>query len=233
MRTIAAIFFLLVARASAIAEGDLQFTLNGKTYLTHNAQAIVETKRGKTRIHIAVKDVTEKFMLMLTAELTPGQELSPLQLTTENSTLSVSLRTKQGTFAVMPHTQLAPITEHTYTERVLVETSELEDDMHVAPSLTGVRPKRKKIRSEYRKVKPRWHTMSKEDRLKHGEGVIVNSAFKDALFMLSLQPVVSAGKVVSLDGTFGGTGRLGRGMSGNEIKPIQNGSFRVRVQYAP
>jgi hypothetical protein len=172
-------------------------------------------------------------MLMLTAELKPGQELTPLQLTTEDSTLSVSLRTKQGTFAVMPHTQLAPITEHMYSERVEVETNETEDDPHAAPSHSGRRQKRKKIRAEYRRVKPRWHTMSKEDRIKHGEGVIVNSAFKDALFMLSLQPVVLGGKLVSLDGTFGGTGRLGHGISGNEIKPIQNGSFKVKVQYVP
>lgn len=233
MTRFAVIFFSLMAGVSALAEGELQFTLNGRKYTTQNAQAIVETKRGKTRIYIAVKDVTEKFMLMLTAELTPGQELKPLQLTTEDSALSVSLRTKQGTFAVMPHTQLAPITDQTYSERVAVETNETEDDPQATHSHNGLRRKRKKIRSEYRRVKPRWHTMSREERIKHGEGVIINSAFKDALFMLSLQPVISGGKVVSLDGTFGGTGRLAQGISGHEIKPIQNGSFKVKVQYVP
>lgn len=233
MKLAALIFFLCIAHVAALAEGELQFTLNGKKYSTQNAQAIVESKRGKTRIHIAVKDVTEKFMLYVSAEIQPGDELKPLQLTTEDSTLTVSLRTKQGTFAVMPHIQLAPVTDLTYSEQVQVETSEMEDDPHATPhEHTGARKKRKKIRTEYRRVKPKWHTMSKADRIKHGEGIIENGAFRDSLFLLKLQPVVAGGKLVSLDGTFGGTGRLARGMSG-DIKPIQNGNFRVKVTYVP
>ncbi len=238
MRFTAAIFLLLSPALAALNLGELQFVIGGKKYNTTHAQGIITTKNGRVRIHIAVKDIDSRFMLVLTADVAKGEETKPLTLTTQDSALGVTLRTMQGSMAVLPHQQLAQINDLTYTERVQVETDQLEQvpEEHGRHGHSHGRLEkkfRKKIRSEYRKVRPRWHTMSAKERLATGEGVIENGAFRDAFLSLQLIPVVSGGKVVSYDGSFAGSGRFSKSISGAEIKPIQGGVFSVKVQSVP
>lgn len=238
MRIFAAIFVLLTPALQALNLGELQFVIGGKRYSTTSAQGAIVVKNGRARIHIAVKDTTARFMLILTADVAKGEEIKPLTLTTHDSALSVSLRTMQGSMAVLPHQQLARINDLTYTERVEVQTDELEEvpeqpGRHHEGHGKHEKKFRKKIRSEYRKVRPRWHTMSIKDRLATGEGVIENGAFRDSFLSLQLIPVVSGGKVVSYDGSFGGSGRFSKSISGAEQKAIQGGAFSVRVQNVP
>ena len=86
------------------------------------------------------------------------------------------------------------------------------------------------MKSEYHRVKPRWHEMSRADRLKHGEGVIQNNSFRNTFFALRLVPVLSQGQVVSYTGTFSGAGRFSNSISGGEIRPVERGEFHIKVE---
>ena len=236
MRFWATVLLFCTPALWALNQGELQFVVGGKKYTTTNAQGAITTKNGRVRIHIAVKDVEARFMLVLTADVAKGEETKPLSLTTQDSSLGISLRTAQGSMAVLPHQQLAQVNDLIYVERVQVETGELEE----IPEEHGrhghgksERKFRKKIRSEYRKVRPRWHTMSAKERLATGEGVIENGAFRDSFLSLQLVPVVSGGKVMSYDGSFSGSGRFSKSISGAEQKPIQGGIFSVKVHNVP
>lgn len=237
MRFFAVISFLSFSGIHALNPGELQFTVGNKNFSTVNAQSAIMVKNGRVRILIAVKDSTAKFMLIITADVDSGDEKKPLILTTEDSTLSLTLRTLQGSLAILPHRQLARSADLTYTQRVDVQTDELEVEPHSLLKQTGDKHQslrqRKKVRVEYRKVRPAWQTMSKKDRLATGEGVIQNGAFRDTFFSLQLTPVISGGKVVSLAGGFAGNGRFSASVSGAELKPIRSGIFNVKVQYAP
>lgn len=222
-------------------QGDLGFSIGGAQYDTRNAQAVVKNLSGKKRLMIAVKDVESRFMLVLTADVNDGEELQPMNLNTQDSTLTFSLRTRRGVLAVMPQVQLVkPDAQMTYVERTERETGELED----APEPEGIvrndehrkeqkqRHKRKKIRAEYRRVKPKWHTMTKKERLQNGEGVVRNNSFRDTFFAVQLVPVVTAGKVVAYTGTFSGAGRFSGSVTGSDIQSIHNGKFHVKVENA-
>lgn len=225
---------------SALDQGELKFSLGNKNYATQHAQGLIQVKGGKARIHIAVKDVNAHFMLVFTADVQPGWEKQILNLNTEDSSLNVAVRTRAGTFAVTPHTQLAKAdTQLTYTERADTETEQLEDEpeeKNLGQSVTSrrdhVAKKRRKFKSEYRRVKPKWHNMPKSERIKTGEGVISNNSFRDTYFALRLVPVLSQGKVVSYTGSFSGAGRFSSSVSGADVKTIQNGVFHVRVENA-
>lgn len=240
MRLFVIVFYSLLSSAWALGEGDLQFTLAGKTYKTQNAAALVSTKNGKSRIVIAVKDISQRFLLMMTADVVAGRETQALSLNSVDAEIAVTLRTQQGAFALLPQQQLAKETNLTYSERVEIVTGELEDeaesDADTADRLHGrhrEKRKRKKIRSEYRRIKPAWTNMSRSDRLNSGAGVIENGAFRDTHFTLQLTPNVVNGKVVSYQGSFAGSGRFARANSSGEIKSISGGSFHVRVEHAP
>lgn len=218
----------------SLDQGELQFAVGGKQYHTTQAQGMVQPIKGKSRIMIAVKDATARFMLILTADVDSGQEKLPLFLNTADSSLTATLKTRQGALAVMPQVQLARVDPRIeYVEVTHVETGETEDDPedHVRHSNQGhQRKKRKKLRAEYRRVKPRWHTMDKKERLKSGEGIIENHTFRDTYFTLQLVPVISGGKVVSYTGNFSGTGRYSGSVSGAEVRSISNGAFNVKVE---
>ncbi|MFZ5627498.1 MAG: hypothetical protein ACOY5B_00100 [Spirochaetota bacterium] len=224
--------------AFALPEGELHFSIGGKSYVTQNAVALVQKKGEKTRVMIAVKDIQQRFMLMLTADLVKGDELKPLHLTTVDGALALTLRTELGILAVLPVTQLAKPTGDTYSERLEVDSGQWEDEPNENPDDTRnqmghARKRRRKVRTEYRRVKPRWHQMTREERIRTGEGVIANRAFQDTYFSLTLTPVIQSGKVSAYHGAFSGTGRFSRSISGAEIRQIQDGAFNVRVEYAP
>jgi hypothetical protein len=240
MRFFAVIAVSLLSGAWALGEGDLQFTLAGRNYTTQNAAALVQTKNGKSRIIIAVKDISQRFLLMMTADVAAGREKQALSLNSVDTEIAVTLRTQQGAFALLPQQQLAKETNLTYSERVDIVTGEIEDeaesDADISDRLNGKhreKRKRKKIRSEYRRIKPAWIKMSRTDRLNSGAGVIENGAFRDTHFTLQLTPNVVNGKVVSYQGSFAGSGRFAQGNSAGVIKSISGGSFRVRVENAP
>jgi len=229
---------LALQGAFAISEGELQFTLGGKRYATQNAVAMLQKKADKTRVVIAVKDIEQRFLLLLTADVAKGDELKPLQLNTLDHALALNLRTQQGVFAVLPPTQLAKPNADTYVERVEVDSGQWEDEPGSIDSSDRNRPaqpkqKRRKIKVEYRKVKPRWHQMTREQRELTGEGVIANRAFQDTYFTLTLTPVIVADKVTAYQGAFSGSGRFSRSISGADIRQVQDGAFYVRVQHAP
>jgi hypothetical protein len=236
----AALMLLLGSSLFALGEGELRFTLAGRNYSTQNAAALVQTKNGKSRIVIAVKDINQRFLLMVTADVAAGNETKPLHLTSADTDLAVMLRSSQGVFSLLPHQQLAKETNLTYVERVDIETGELEDETEapaeIQDRLQGrhhARRKRKKIRSEYRRVKPDWTRMSRRDRLNTGVGVIENGAFRDTHFTLQLTPNVVNGKVVSYQGSFSGSGRFAQKSSSGEIRLLSGGEFHVRVEHAP
>jgi len=236
-----AIFFstmvsaLAPSGAWALSDGDLYFSIAGRNFHTSTAEAVIETKAGKKRILIAVKDRDQKFLFVFTAQLPRDEEARPQTLDSAHSDISVNLRTMQGSFALLPAVQLAKPTNLTYSEAVDVDTGELEDDptdSRPHADKNAKRRKRRKIRREFKRVKPRWHTMSRRERIEQGEGVIENGAFKNAYFTLHLVPVVAGGKVTSYEGSFSGTGRYSRNTGTGEIVPITGGRFKVRVQYA-
>lgn len=230
---------LLVAvnAAFALAEGELHFTLGGRHYKTQNAVALLQQKREKVRVMIAVKDIEQRFLLVLTADLAKGDELKPLQLTTVDDALALTLRTPRGVLAVLPAIQLAKPTADLYSERLVVDSGQWEDDPEDRAAgernqAGHWRKRRRKIRTEYRKVKPRWQNFTRDERLRTGEGVIANRAFQDTHFTLTLTPVIQSGKVSAYRGAFSGTGRFSRSVNAAEIKQIQDGAFNVRVEYA-
>lgn len=228
---------LFVQGVNPLAEGELHFKLGGRTYTTQHATALVQKIGEKTRVMIAVKDIDQKFLLVLTADVAKGDEEKPLQLTTENAALGVTLRTPQGVLAVLPQVQLAKSTADTYSERLETDTGQWEDDQDVVTNEANRQHmregrRRRKMKVEYRRVKPRWHQLSREERVRSGEGVIANRTFQDTFFTLSVTPVKNAGKVTAYHGTFSGTGRFSRSISGAEVRPIENGVFKVKVQYA-
>ncbi|MBS0617402.1 MAG: hypothetical protein JSR44_04395 [Spirochaetes bacterium] len=225
---------IVILTASALlaqANGEMTFKLGNQTYSTQLTRAAVQKKGDKVRILIAVKDKKQRFVLILAADVRPGDEKKPLVLTSEDSDVSVTLRTAQGSLAVLPHTQMPRIDPNFHQiERVEVDSGETEDDP--ATQHTAVRQKRHKIRMQYRQRKPHWHSLSREERLRTGLGVIRNESFKDTFFALQLVPVVANEKVVTYTGTFSGNGRFSRSLQGSEIKPITNGQFQVQVEYA-
>ena len=240
MRSFAVILLLTMAPLIAVGEGELRFNLGGREYSTQHAAALLSTRNGKSRIVVAVKDINQRFLLMLTADVAAGSEKQPLHLSSADSDLAVTLRSSQGVFALLPHQQLAKDANLTYVEKVHVETTELDDEVEspaeVQDRLHGrfhARRKRKKIRSEYRRVKPAWAKMSRQDRFNTGAGVIQNEAFRDTHFTLQLTPNVVNGKVVSYQGSFSGSGRFARQTGTGEIKSLSGGVFHVRVEHAP
>ena len=241
MRFAAILFSLWVSVVQAVEPGILQFTIGGKTFSTVSALGALETKNGRVRIYIGVKDVSAKFMLMITADVAQGDEKKPMVLTTEDSSICFTLRTQQGALAILPHQQLAQSTDSLYMERVEVDSGQLEEVPATSqPNQSGQfgnyhqeKKYRKKIKLEYRKAKPKWHSMSKKERLASGEGVIENGAFRNSHLLLQINPVVAGGKVVAINGTFGGSGRFSTSITGAEQRSIQGGNFNVKVQYAP
>ena len=217
-----------------VEQGELRFSVGGKTYTTSNAQGVLLLKAKKSRIHIAVKDVSQRFLFMVTADVEPGREKEPLFLTSEDTELSVSLRTSRGVLAILPEVQLAKVDPQlVYIERKDVETGETEEvvngqsgDKHSEQK----RLNRRKIRSEYERKTPRWHQMSRSERLKSGSGVIRNEAFRNTFFAIRLVPILAAGKVIAYNGTFSGTGRFSNSIQGGEIRAIEGGEFHVKVE---
>jgi len=237
---VAVLMFFLGSSLFALGEGELRFTLAGRSYTTQNAAALVQTKNGKSRIIIAVKDISQRFLLMVTADVAAGNEKQALHLSSADADLAVTLRSSQGVFSLLPHKQLAKETSLTYAERVDIETGEIEDETESNADLQDRlqgrhhhRKKRKKIRSEYRRVKPGWVRMSRQDRLNTGAGVVENGAFRDTHFTLQLTPNVVNGKVLSYQGSFAGSGRFARQSGSGEIKLLTGGEFYVRVEHAP
>lgn len=229
-----ALLFLTPSPMQALSEGELHFTVRGKTYTTQNAIAALQAKGDKTRIMIAVKDVEQRFMLTLTVDVARGDEQKTLRVSTEDTPLGFTLRTPQGALAVIPSVQLAKPTNDTYSVQFTKETNEWEDDPADQESPTKRRNrKRRKVRTEYQRVKPTWHTMTSEQRRQTGEGVIANHAFDDTYFTVTLIPVIEAGKVISYEGVFSGTARFSQSISGAQVVPVNHGAFKVRVQYAP
>jgi hypothetical protein len=223
---------------TAITAGALRFQVGAKSYATEHAVAMIEKKGAKSRIMIAVKDIEQRFLFLLTADVPAGDELKALRLTTADSQLALTLRTPEGLFAVLPETQLAKANNELYTERVEIATEEYEDDPAEPPNhderkLQRERKKRRKVRSEYRKVAPRWQKLTREERIRSGEGIIANRAFQDTYFTLTLTPVIQAGKVTAYQGSFSGTARFSQSVSGAEIRRISEGMLNVGVQYAP
>jgi hypothetical protein len=240
MRFVALIILLAWAPLVALGEGELRFNVGGREYSTQHAAALLTTRNGKSRIVVAVKDINQRFLLMVSADVAAGTEKRPLQLSSADTDLAVTLRSSQGVFSLLPHQQLAKDANITYVERVDVETDELEDEIEspgeIHDRLRGkfhARRKRKKIRSEYRRVKPAWTQMSRKNRLETGAGVIQNEAFRDTHFTLQLTPNVVNGKVVSYQGSFSGSGRFAAQSGSSEIKMLSGGVFHVRVEYAP
>lgn len=233
----AAIFFAVGFNLAALPSGELRFQLGDRSYATTNALAAIEKKGANRRVTVAVKDIAQRFLFILTVDLPAGNELKPLELSTATDAVSLVLRTQQGSLAVLPQIQFAKPTDEMYSERVEVDTGELEDDPTVNTQRSSAhdtvkKRRRHKKRVEYRRVKPRWHTMSREEKLQTGEGVIRNGSFANTSFRVRLVPVVSQGKVVSYEGSFGGVGRFSNSVSGAHLKSIQGGVFNVQVQYA-
>lgn len=229
-----ALSLLTISGLSALDEGELRFSLGGKIFSTKSAKAFVRTRNGKAHIYIAVRDAEAKFMLMLSAEVEKGNETKVLQLNSADSSVSFILKSLQGTMAIIPHQQLAPVTDLQYTTRTLTETSEVETEVdQTGQEKFDDKRKKKKIRAAYHKAKPRWHAMNRSERLRTGEGVIENGMFKDTYLSLNIVPEISGGKIVGLSGSFAGNGRFSKSYSGSEIKNIQTGSFRVKVENAP
>lgn len=231
-------FWVFGFNLAALPSGGLSFNLGDKAFSTTNALAVIEKKSGNQRLTVAVKDLAQRFLFILTVDLPSGNEKKILELSTATDAVSLVLRTQQGSLAVMPQIQFAKPTDELYTERVEVATDEFEDDATISAQSSAKRDnlkkhRRRKVRTEYRRVKPRWHTMSREEKLRTGEGVIRNGSFANTSFRVRLVPVVSQGKVVSYEGSFGGVGRFSNSVSGADLKPIQGGVFNVQVQYAP
>jgi len=225
------IIFLMISTLPAQGNGELTFKLGNHTFTTQSARAAIQKKGDKVRILIAVKDKQQRFVLIVGADVRPGDEKKPLVLTSEDSDVSVTLRTAQGSLAVLPHTQMARIDPNfNQTERVEVDTGETEDDP--ATQHATVRQKRHKIRMQYRQRKPHWHSLSLEERRRTGQGIIRNESFKETFFALQLTPVVANEKVVTYSGTFSGNGRFSRSIQGSELKSITLGQFTVEVTYA-
>ena len=233
MRWVSLLIFLS-STLFAVEQGELKFSVGGKDYSTAHAQGLLQAKQGKSRIFIAVKDVEQRFMLMVTADVPVGREKEVLTLNSDDSDITVTLRTRQGTLAIMPQVQLAKIDpQMTYVERRDTETGQTEDEPEEADRGKLARPqgkKRPKMKSEYHRVKPRWHGMSRAEKIKSGEGVIQNNSFRNTHFALRLVPVLSQGKVVAYTGTFSGAGRFSNSIQGGEIRLIQGGEFHVKVE---
>lgn len=232
--TLTTLTLLVAVLAPAYAEsGELRFRLGNTTYSTRHAVAMLKNIQGKKRLVVAVKDIEQRFLFALTADLNPADTTKPLQLSTENGEISLSLRTPQGVLAVLPRYQLAKNTPGLYyTERVEKVTDEWEEE----PVQNGdeqqsvaKRRLRRKVKVEYQKVKPRWQDYTREQRIASGEGLIDNKAFEDTHFTVKLTPIFEQGRVVGYEGNFSGTGRFARGLEPAEIKPIQNGYFHVRL----
>ncbi|AFM14591.1 hypothetical protein [Turneriella parva] len=240
MRIFAVTILLACTPLVALGEGELQFSLGGRAYATQHAAALVTTRNGKSRIVVAVKDINQRFLLMLSADVAAGNEKQPLYLSSADTDLAVTLRSSQGVFSLLPQQQLAKDANITYVEQVNIETDEFEDELEspaeIQDRLRGkfhARRKRKKMRSEYRRVKPAWTRMSRQNRLETGAGVIQNGAFRDTHFTLQLTPNVVNGKVVSYQGSFSGSGRFAAQSGSGEIKMLSGGRFHVRVEHAP
>lgn len=212
-------------------DGQLRFKLDNTQYSTQQAMAVLKTVGDKKRLFVAVKDREQRFMFALTADLNPADTAKPLQLTTENGAVSLSLRTPQGVLAVLPRYQLAKNTPDLYTERIEKVTDEWEEEPVPATDAQTKEKRRlrRKVKVEYQKVKPRWHNYTREQRIESGEGIIDNKAFENTHFVLKLTPIVEQGKLVGYEGNFAGVARFARGLDAAETKAIQNGYFHVRL----
>ena len=216
----------------SIERGVMQFSLNNTVFTARGAEGAIIDVNGKKRIFIAVKDRTAGVLLMITADVASGNELLPLNLTTVETELSVSLRSRSGVLTVLPQMQLSKDINMRYNERIEVASNEDEVVEEVGNDGKKHSVVRKKVKTEYRRVKPVWHSMSRDERRDTGQGVYENQAFKDTFFSVQLVPEVANGKVVAYTGTFTGTGRFSNGINTSMIKTLQQGSFNVRIQYA-
>ena len=224
---------LEVTAIMPVDRGVMQFTLNNSTFVANGAEGAIIDSNGKKRIFIAVKDRTAGVLLMITADVAKGDELLPLNLTTVSTELSVTLRTRSGVMTVLPQIQMVKDTQIRYNERIETVSDAEENVEEIGSDGKKHVVSRKKIKVEYRRAKPKWQTMTPNERLLVGEGVYENKAFKDTFFSVQLVPEVVNGKVVAYTGTFAGSGRFSSAMNTASVKNLQQGSFNVRVQYAP
>lgn len=233
------------------ADPDISFSIGGKQYQLTGGHAVVTTKKGKTQLIVAVKDLTAKAMFAITAELPPRALESPQELTSEYNALSLVLMNQKGVYSLVPHTTLARDDFMRYHAKEEIITDEMEDDPddhnteklqacgnHNHPELcrkitNEKRRKRHKIRVEYKKHAPTWVAKSRDERIKTGDGVMREEKYRDTLFILRLNPVIENGKLMRLNGTFGGVVLYNEGMTPAVKTPIQGGQFSVKVQNVP
>ncbi|HRP70518.1 MAG TPA: hypothetical protein PLY93_13400, partial [Turneriella sp.] len=156
----------------AVSEGELTFSVAGDNYVSHGAQGVLQTLKNQKRIVVAVKDRDAKFLFALTVDVPQESETQTLHLNTHDSVMSVVFRSTKGSMAIMPVVQFAKEDPNAIEiERIEKETNEYESESPADAKLRKRRhndphPPRKKLHVEYRRVKPRWHSMTKEERLR-------------------------------------------------------------------
>jgi len=225
----------------AVDEGTLSFSIGNRTYQTKAAVGAMQPLKDSTRIFVGVKDRDARFLFSFTVDIKKGSETETLTLTTYDHDLSVVFRSQHGAMAILPEVQLVKENPNEmYVERVEVDSGTMEEvDDRVNPTFgnriqslekSSRHKRQKKIYAKYRLVKPRWHTMTKEQRIASGEGIIKNKKFENTFFAVTLKPVVAQGKIIAYEGSFSGIGRFAKNATGAEFTPIKNGEFFVKVE---
>lgn len=242
---------LFILPGMLAATPDVTFSIDNKQYQLTGGHAVVTKKKGKIQLIIAVKDLTAKAMFALTAELPTTALENPQELTSEYNALSLVLMNQKGIYSLVPHTTLARDDFMRYHAREEIMTDEMEDDpddrieeklndcrnhqyVELCQKITREkRRRRRKIRVEYKKHGPTWVSKSRDERIRTGDGVMREEKYRDTMFILRINPVVENGKLIRLNGTFGGVVLYNEGMAPAIKTPIQGGQFSVQVQNVP
>lgn len=244
---------------SLYAEQTISFNVAGRRYQLTGAQAMVSEKRGKVQVILGARDLTQKTMVALTAEV-PKLE-GPVELSSEYNAVSLMIMNNKGVYSIAPHTTLARDDFMRYTKRTEVETGQLEDDPEDKPEdrieecrrehrfdnnrekhlqrfsddckrqMREQRRKRKKMRAVYSKEGPTWVNKSRSARIASGDGIVRERKYRNSSFFLQLTPVMANGRIKELQGSFAGVVVYNEGSGAALDVPLQSGTFTVPVTY--
>lgn len=218
--------------------GSALFTYEGRQLEMQNIQCGIMKIKGKNRIIIGGQDKVSKVQMALALDI-PEIPTTEFTADTRTDDLTFTMKSAFGQAVVLPSVQFARGAGMEYVEKTTEDTGQWEDDPRdndprIAPNGYHQKNKRKirKVRPVYKKVKPAYLRMSKEERIRTGKGVFENRKFRDTYFMVHLKPVLdNQGKITEFSGTFTGIARTGKGREKGKNGVVQGGAFKVKVNY--
>jgi hypothetical protein len=217
MRTYTVIFMLLCAAViggGALGAGpdDLAFNtvmmkIDGRAYRFTGTTAGVakDLGNGTVRLIIGLKDAGQGVTMQISADIPEDRAGEELHLATHFADISMVYKSPRIQFMIAPALQMARNSDMLYYEN------------------TG-----KEARSRIKRQQADWKSLSRDERITAGKGIIRERGMEGSSLFLVIRPV-SDGYGQEFRGTFSGVAMVHNGTKVSRRVIINGGQFRVGV----